>query len=57
VLLLTLLLALPTGGLADWVRPEREARRGSGLPATRRSSAVAAIRVTPTLALGGPHGD
>ncbi|MFD1715646.1 glycosyltransferase [Amnibacterium flavum] len=31
VLLATLLLALPTGGLAERVRPERGARRGSGL--------------------------
>ena len=32
LLLGTLLLALPTGGAADRLRPEREARRGSGLP-------------------------
>ncbi|HEY8589559.1 MAG TPA: glycosyltransferase family 2 protein, partial [Naasia sp.] len=31
VLLLTLLLALPSGQIADRVRPEREIRRGSGL--------------------------
>ncbi|BDZ45980.1 hypothetical protein GCM10025866_18890 [Naasia aerilata] len=43
VLLLTLLLALPTGGLADRIRPEREARRGSGI-APRRAAAAAAPR-------------
>jgi GT2 family glycosyltransferase len=35
VLILTLLLALPTAGLAESVRPEREARRGSGVRGTR----------------------
>jgi hypothetical protein len=57
VLLVTLLLALPTGGLADWVRPEREARRGSGLRAARRTPAAVAVRSTPTLAFGGTHGE
>jgi hypothetical protein len=55
VLLVTLLLALPTGGLADRVRPEREARRAGGLLAPRRSPS--AVRATPTLAFGGSHGE
>ncbi|WP_210506471.1 glycosyltransferase family 2 protein [Naasia sp. SYSU D00057] len=57
VLLVTLLLALPTGGLADWWRPEREARRGSGLQAGRRSPAAVPVRTMPTLAFGGDHGE
>jgi hypothetical protein len=42
ILVSTLLLALPTGGLAERVRPEREVRRGSGR-SRRVSHAAAAV--------------
>ncbi len=47
VLLLTLLLALPTSDLADRMRPEREARRGSGLRGARAAAGTAQT-VRPT---------
>ncbi|MCU1437169.1 MAG: hypothetical protein JWP66_256 [Naasia sp.] len=50
VLILTLLLALPTGGIADMVRPEREVRRGSGLRAAEPSA-----RRAPLVLSGGTH--
>ncbi|WP_210480648.1 glycosyltransferase family 2 protein [Naasia sp. SYSU D00948] len=59
VLLLTLLLALPTSGLADWVRPEREARRGSGLSqrGARTEAPARPVPDTASLAVGGRHGE
>ena len=48
VLLLTLLLALPTSDLADRMRPEREARRGSGLRGQRAARATAGQPERPT---------
>lgn len=56
ILLLTLLLALPTAGLADRVRPEREARRGSGL-ASRRTAPITLARAPLALATGGAHAE
>jgi len=46
----TLLLALPTGGAAERWRPEREARRGSGLP----SRAGGAPTTGPIAVVTGP---
>lgn len=49
ILISTLLLALPSGALAERVRPEREIRRGSGR--TRRTSHAASPTVAPAAAL------